>query len=196
MLPSLSTVRPCGPDCGVLSGYSLICAGLADRRGRARWRTCPCTRSSRPAWPADRAAATRASADPLLECDLRAAGEQHGLRFGLLREVLREVVDDDIALFFRQRDHRADELLPALARVATGIDDVSELMAGRAVRLDLRLSGAVGQRDATPASPPLRRTRAEEGVERVWSAASRKLEHDRESQGEERVCKALHGAGV
>src|SRR6266568_9432584 len=24
MLPSLSSVRPCGPECGVLSGYSLI----------------------------------------------------------------------------------------------------------------------------------------------------------------------------
>src|SRR5262249_9814223 len=32
MLPSLSSVRPCGPVCGVLSGYSLIAPVLGSRR--------------------------------------------------------------------------------------------------------------------------------------------------------------------
>src|SRR5262249_10560602 len=32
MLPSLSSTRPCGPVCGVLSGYSLICPVLGSRR--------------------------------------------------------------------------------------------------------------------------------------------------------------------
>src|SRR3974377_1930742 len=32
MLPSLSSIRPCGPECGVLSGYSLICPVFGSSR--------------------------------------------------------------------------------------------------------------------------------------------------------------------
>ena len=61
---------------------------------------------------------------------------------------MRREVLGDLALLLRaagQVDHRADQLLPAVRRVAGAARDLIGLMARRADGFDQLLAGAVGQ---------------------------------------------------
>src|SRR5437879_4809900 len=101
MLPSLPSTRPCGPECGVLRGYSLKRPSLRiEPAEHVVHLTCV---PERPVPRGQRIVRSRSGCGhlPLLDRDLGGARDHHPHGLVLLREILGQVLGDDGGLIGR-----------------------------------------------------------------------------------------------
>ena len=140
--------RPCGPDPGVFSGYSLISPVFGSTR--------PSTFANMPVHQIEPSGAARGSCgrEPsdgtIHSLDVHACtapGTTTGFGPRLLGEVLRQVRRRPPSFGRRQRHHRAEELFPVPAACSRPIGDQPERVALGALRLHGGLARTIGQRD-------------------------------------------------